>query len=145
MQHVSDAGPSALPAHLEEQRTRMSVRTDAPAHTSTVEAAGAYAASGLENSFSLERFMRDFRVEIQSLSEEEAVFDLIGIDAALANAVEMLVLRCCQRRRASFQVSMQRKLVVRPLLRARCLLVKLFYGSGVLLALHSKLANLNVI
>ena len=89
MQHVTDGG---LPAHLEQQRTRMSVTPAAPEHTDTVEAAGAYAAMGLENSFSIERFQRDFRVEIQSLSEEEAVFDLIGIDAALANAFRRILL-----------------------------------------------------
>ena len=89
MQHVSDGG---LPAHLEQQRTRMSVSSAAPEFTSTVEAAGAYAASGLENSFSLERFKRDFRVEVHSLTEEEIVFDLIGIDAALANAFRRILL-----------------------------------------------------
>jgi len=89
MKHVSEGG---LPAHLEKQRTRMFVKNAAPEHTSTVEAASAYAASGLENSFSIERFRRDFRVEIQSLSAEEAVFDLIGIDAALANAFRRILL-----------------------------------------------------
>ena len=52
----------------------------------------AFAASGLENSFSIERFRRDFRVVVRSLSEEEIVFDLIGIDAALANAAYSLPL-----------------------------------------------------
>ena len=89
MQHVADGG---LPAHLEEQRTRMFVRNDAPAHTSTVEYAGAFASSGLENSFSIERFRKDFRVQVMSLNEEEIVFDLIGIDAALANAFRRILL-----------------------------------------------------
>ena len=44
------------------------------------------------NSFSLERFKRDFRVEVQSLDEEQIVFDLIGIDAALANAFRRILL-----------------------------------------------------
>lgn len=91
MQHVSDGGPG-LPAHLEEQRTRTFVTSAAPQHTATVESASAYLACGLENSFSLERFKRDFRIEIQSLTEEEMVFDLIGIDAALANAFRRILL-----------------------------------------------------
>lgn len=89
MRHVADGG---LPDFLEEQRTRMSVRNDAPQHTSTVEYAGAYAASGLDNSFDLERFQRDFKVEVQSLDEEQIVFDLVGIDAALANAFRRILL-----------------------------------------------------
>ena len=89
MQHVADGG---LPAHLEDQRTRMFVRNDAPAHTSTVEYAGAFAACGLENTFSIERFKKDFRAQVVSLTEEEIVFDLIGIDAALANAFRRILL-----------------------------------------------------
>ena len=94
MQHVADASASGsgLPAHLEDQRTRMFARTDAPVHVSTVEAAGTYQAMGLENSFDIERFRRTFRIDVQSLSEEEAVFDLIGIDAALANAFRRILL-----------------------------------------------------
>ena len=89
MKHVADGG---LPAHLEDQRTRMFVRTDAPAHTATVESAGAFAACGLENSFSIERFRKDFRAVVKSLNDEEIVFDLIGIDAALANAFRRILL-----------------------------------------------------
>lgn len=89
MQHVADGG---LPAHLEDQRTRMLIRTDAPQHTSTVEYSGAYVANGLENSFTMERFQKDFRAEVMSLNDEEIVFDLIGIDAALANAFRRILL-----------------------------------------------------
>ena len=89
MKHVAEGG---LPPHLEEQRTRMFVQSAAPQYTETVESASAYMASGLENTFSLDRFRRDFRVEVQSMSEEQIVFDLIGIDAALANAFRRILL-----------------------------------------------------
>ena len=94
MQHVSDAAGTAsgLPAHIEDQRTRMFVRSDAPQHVNTVESASAYQAMGLENTFDIERFKKSFRVEVQTLNEEEAVFDLIGIDAALANAFRRILL-----------------------------------------------------
>ena len=93
MKHVSESGTSGgLPPSLEDQRTRMFVTSAAPQYTETVEAASAYLASGLDNSFSLERFKRDFRVEVQSLDEEQIVFDLIGIDAALANAFRRILL-----------------------------------------------------
>lgn len=87
--HVSDG---TLPAHVEEQRTRVSIHEDAPRMTATVEAAGAYFASGVDNSFSMERFRRDLRIEVQQLDEEEIVFDVIGIDAAIANAFRRILL-----------------------------------------------------
>ena len=90
MKHASDSG--ALPANVEQQRTRVSVDQDAPRHTSTVEYAGAYYGSGVDNSFSMERFARDFKIEIKSLYEEEMVFDMIGIDPAIANAFRRILL-----------------------------------------------------
>jgi len=91
MLHVAN-GAGELPPHLDQQRTLMLVRTDAPVHTSTVEAAAAYQACGLENSFSIKRFWQDFQVEVETMSEEAVVFDLIGIDAALANAFRRILL-----------------------------------------------------
>ena len=90
MKHASDSG--ALPANVEQQRTRVSVDQDAPRHTSTVEYAGAYFGSGVDNSFSMERFARDFKIDIKSLDEEEMVFDMIGIDPAIANAFRRILL-----------------------------------------------------
>eukprot|EP00965_Chrysotila_dentata_P153612 5077074-Pleurochrysis_carterae.AAC.3 len=65
---------------------------DAPRYTSTVESAGAYFASGLDNSFTIERFKREFKIELQSLTDEEMVVDLIGVDAAIANAFRRILL-----------------------------------------------------
>ena len=89
--HVSDQ-PNGLPSHVEAQRTRVSVQGDAPRHTNTVEYAGAYAASGVDNSFSMARFREQFRIEVQSLDDEEIVFDMVGIDAAIANALRRICL-----------------------------------------------------
>ena len=89
MKHVEDGG---MAPHLDEQRTRMFVRSDAPQHTSTIEYAGAFAACGFENSFSLERFKKGFRAEVMSLDDEEIVFDLVGVDAALANAFRRILI-----------------------------------------------------
>lgn len=89
MPHVSEG---MLPAHVEEQRTRVSIQRDAPRSTATVESAGAYFASGVDNSFSIERFRRDLRIEVQSLGDDELVFDIIGIDAAIANAFRRILI-----------------------------------------------------
>ena len=89
--HVSDAG-ARLPARVQEQRTRVSVGPHEVSHTSAVEYAGAYFASGLDNSFSLERFRRDFKIVVERLDDEELVFDMVGIDAAFANAFRRILL-----------------------------------------------------
>ena len=89
MKHVSEG---ELPANLEEQRTRMFQGTDAPTHTATIESAFAYQSMGMENSFSIERFRENFKVEVHALNDEEITFDLIGIDAALANAFRRILL-----------------------------------------------------
>ena len=70
----------------------MFLRKDAPSNASTVEYAGAFSASAIENAFSLESFRRDFRVTVRSLTEVELAFDLVGIDAALANAFRRILL-----------------------------------------------------
>ena len=90
MKHASE--PGALPANVAEQRTRVFVHSDAPRHTGTVEYAGAYFGSGVDNSLSMDRFKRDFKVEVKSLDEEEMVFDMIGIDPAIANAFRRILL-----------------------------------------------------
>ena len=91
MKHVTEPG-NGLPANVEEQRTRVLVHSDAPRHTGTVEYAGAYFGSNLDNSLSMDRFKRDFKVEVKSLDEEEMVFDMIGIDPAIANAFRRILL-----------------------------------------------------
>lgn len=46
-----------------------------------------------ESSYSfLEQFKRQIKVKIQSLSDDEIVFDLIGVDAAIANALRRILL-----------------------------------------------------
>ena len=81
-----------LPAHIEEQRTRVSVRKDSVEYPNTVEYAGTYFASGVDNSFTMDRFTRELRIHVQSLEAENISFDVVGIDAAIANAFRRILL-----------------------------------------------------
>ncbi|KAG0465838.1 hypothetical protein HPP92_020002 [Vanilla planifolia] len=81
-----------LPEHLELQRTRVLCKADAPSHTEGVEYSGAYAAMGFENTLQLDSFCRDFRVEIKRLTKDAIEFDLVGIDASLANAFRRILI-----------------------------------------------------
>ena len=105
--HVSGGG---LPADLEEMRTRVFVSPSAVSSTATTLAPDAYAAQGLDNEFRMSVFQQEFRIEVQHLERkgmvvrdpqtgaevvsdsDRIVFDMVGIDAALANALRRILL-----------------------------------------------------
>jgi DNA-directed RNA polymerase I and III subunit RPAC1 len=60
--------------------------------TESVQYSGAYMAYDVDNSLRMEDFRKNFRVEIKSLNEDDIEFDLIGIDAALANAFRRILI-----------------------------------------------------
>lgn len=49
-------------------------------------------AYGVDNSLRLEDFRKDFRVNVISLTDDDIEFDMIGIDAAVANAFRRILL-----------------------------------------------------
>uniref|UniRef100_A0A0E0GCG8 DNA-directed RNA polymerase RpoA/D/Rpb3-type domain-containing protein n=1 Tax=Oryza nivara TaxID=4536 RepID=A0A0E0GCG8_ORYNI len=81
-----------LPEHLEVQRTRVVCKADAPVNTEGFQYAGAYSAMGIDNSVSAEKFCKNFKVEISRLTEDDMEFDMIGIDASIANAFRRILI-----------------------------------------------------
>ncbi|KAB2033363.1 hypothetical protein ES319_D04G012300v1 [Gossypium barbadense] len=81
-----------LPPHLELQRSRVSCNKDAPIHTESIQYSGAYASMGIDNSSRLDRFSNNFRVEVVRLNEDDMEFDMIGIDAAIANSFRRILI-----------------------------------------------------
>lgn len=45
-----------------------------------------------ENAFNLERFKEGFRVEVKAKTEDEIQFDMIGVDASIANTVRRVLI-----------------------------------------------------
>nr|KJB19468.1 hypothetical protein B456_003G104500 [Gossypium raimondii] len=86
-----------LPPHLELQRSRVSCNKDAPIHTERIQYFGAYASMGIDNSSRLDRFSNNFRVEVVRLNEDDMEFDMIGIDAAIANSFRGILIAECKR------------------------------------------------
>ncbi|KAG6465977.1 DNA-directed RNA polymerases I and III subunit RPAC1-like [Zingiber officinale] len=84
---MPDVPMGQLPEHLNLQRTRLRCKADAPIHYS-----GAYASMGVDNSVDIKNFNSNFKVEIVRLTEDEIEFDMIGIDAALANAFRRILI-----------------------------------------------------
>jgi len=77
---------------LEEARTRVHCATDSVRHGTAIEYAGALASSGIDNSFDAETFKKNLKIEIISLDEDDLVFDLIGVDAPIANALRRILI-----------------------------------------------------
>ncbi|KAL1207588.1 DNA-directed RNA polymerases II, IV and V subunit 3 [Cardamine amara subsp. amara] len=84
--------PTGLPPHLELQRTRVICNELAPIHTGGIFYSGAYKSMGVDNSVNLEKFNEDFKVDVISLDETDIVFDMIGINAPMANAFRRILL-----------------------------------------------------
>ncbi|KAH9313503.1 hypothetical protein KI387_022130 [Taxus chinensis] len=89
---MPDVPHGQLPAHLELQRTRVVCAADAPSYTEGIQYSGAYASFGVDNSLRLGDFCKNLKIEIKTLNEEEIEFDMIGIDASLANAFRRILI-----------------------------------------------------
>ncbi|GAV59664.1 RNA_pol_A_bac domain-containing protein/RNA_pol_L domain-containing protein [Cephalotus follicularis] len=89
---LPDVPMGKLPPHLELQRTRVVCNIDAPLHTDNIIYSGAYASMGVDNSLRLDNFCNNFRVEVIRITEEDIEFDMIGIDAAIANAFRRILI-----------------------------------------------------
>lgn len=77
---------------VEELRTRVHVAPDSVHNAGGIEYAGALAASGEDNSFNPEEFARKLRIDVIEMNDEELVFDLVGVDAPIANAFRRILL-----------------------------------------------------
>jgi DNA-directed RNA polymerase I and III subunit RPAC1 len=60
--------------------------------TATMEHHSVFSPLGFDNSFDLEEFKKNFKIKIISYDENELVFDLIGVDAAVANAFRRILI-----------------------------------------------------
>jgi hypothetical protein len=47
---------------------------------------------GVDNSISVEKFCKNFKIEINRLTKDDMEFDMIGIDASMANAFRRILI-----------------------------------------------------
>jgi DNA-directed RNA polymerase I and III subunit RPAC1 len=83
---------SALPEEIEDLRTRVNMGRYAPTQTATMSYHSTFSNVGYDNSFDLDEFKEGFDIQIQHYDENELVFDMIGIDAPVANAFRRILL-----------------------------------------------------
>ncbi|KAJ1630389.1 putative DNA-directed RNA polymerase I/III subunit [Pavlovales sp. CCMP2436] len=84
--------PDSLPEHLADKHRHVTCAIDAPTYTATPEYAGVYASLGIDNSLDIAQLKQEMTIEVQSLSKDEIVFDIVGIDAPIANALRRILL-----------------------------------------------------
>jgi DNA-directed RNA polymerase I and III subunit RPAC1 len=59
---------------------------------STYTSANTFSAMGVDNSWDLQQFKKDFQLVINRLDHEVMEFDMIGIDPAIANALRRILI-----------------------------------------------------
>ncbi|KAG5383027.1 hypothetical protein IGI04_034497 [Brassica rapa subsp. trilocularis] len=84
--------PAGLPPHLKLKQNRVVSKKDASVDTADAIYSGSYVSSGVDNSVKLENFYEDFKVDVISCTETDMEFDMIGIDAAFANAFRRILI-----------------------------------------------------
>lgn len=89
------AEPKALSAsarRAHEQQNVLRLTTEGPSNVDSKDFCGAFAALGLDNSWDLKAFKKGFKIDIKELSDEQVVFDMLGIDPPLVNAFRRILI-----------------------------------------------------
>lgn len=90
--NLKDVERGQLPPHIRKQGTRVYCKPDAPTNTETLQYSGSYASMGVDNSLRLDSFRENFRIKVIALDKDKMEFDMIGIDAAVANAFRRILI-----------------------------------------------------
>jgi DNA-directed RNA polymerases I and III subunit RPAC1 len=77
-------------SRVDDIRTRVDCRFEAPLNTETFDSTTSL--MGTSSRFDADEFRRNLRVDVVSIDDEEAVFDVRGIEAPMANALRRILL-----------------------------------------------------
>lgn len=75
-----------------ELSNKLDLSKDSVTNVQTIDYAGAFATINEDNSFSIEEFQKNLQIKIIQMKENFAEFDVLGLDAALANALRRIML-----------------------------------------------------
>ena len=73
-------------------RRAVFIDSQSASHTSAVLSSDAYSAFGVDNALTVEAFSRHFTVDVVQSSKDRMVFDMVGCEAPLANALRRILL-----------------------------------------------------
>lgn len=81
-----------LPPHIEKARSRVTVELKKPLNASGTYAASAYSSLTYDNSLKANQFLNSCRLRIRHSERDQILFDIVQIDAPLANAIRRILL-----------------------------------------------------
>lgn len=81
-----------MPSGTSKASATHTTDTDNWVQTYTDTTADTYAPAGLDSTFNLEDFKRDFTINVLEMNEEQMIFEMIGIDAPFANAFRRILI-----------------------------------------------------
>nr|WCZ58723.1 DNA-directed RNA polymerases I and III subunit RPAC1 [Seculamonas ecuadoriensis] len=85
---MSDPVTSAI----DDMRKYVTIHNTRLSNPGSFAAAGTFRASNIDTSFDIDRFRKQVSIAVKSLDEEQMVFDLVGADAAIANALRRVMI-----------------------------------------------------
>ena len=89
---TTGSSKSSLPPQVEDMRTRVRVGKYAPTQTTTFAYHSSFANLNYDNSFSLEDFQNNLQINVLRRDENDLIFEMIGVDAPIANAFRRIML-----------------------------------------------------
>lgn len=76
--------------NLNDIRTKVRLEEFGVSHTSSSDFPGAY--RGYNDAWNFDKFKNDFKIEVVKLNKNDMEFDMVGIDASLANAFRRILI-----------------------------------------------------
>lgn len=86
------SNPAEAVRRMQEQESYLRLSRDGPLNPETKDFCGVFSALELDNSWDIMKFKQGFKINITSMSDDVVEFDMIGIDAALANAFRRILI-----------------------------------------------------
>eukprot|EP00727_Mastigamoeba_balamuthi_P010064 m51a1_g5680 putative rna polymerase iii subunit (384) ;mRNA; r:969018-970369 len=84
--------PGGAAGSLRERATRVVLTDDHPENAYAPDSASSYRSIGVDSTFDMDLFKKSFKIDLVSSTKEQLVFDLIGVDTAVANAFRRILL-----------------------------------------------------
>lgn len=86
------APQGVLPEHIQKAKSKVELSSKKVNNPIGVYGARTFASLGYDNSLNMDEFRRDCHIKMSSCSNEEVIFDIINVDAPIANALRRILL-----------------------------------------------------
>eukprot|EP01112_Ceratiomyxa_fruticulosa_P021919 TRINITY_DN787_c0_g1_i1.p1 TRINITY_DN787_c0_g1~~TRINITY_DN787_c0_g1_i1.p1 ORF type:complete len:378 (+),score=79.79 TRINITY_DN787_c0_g1_i1:79-1212(+) len=77
---------------IKEKREKIVLGNETVYNPRGISYSGAFKSIGIDNSFNIDDFKKNFKIQVISSNDELLVFDMIGVDASIANAFRRILI-----------------------------------------------------